>query len=278
MKKNKLRILSLGAGVQSSTLAFMIEKGEVPMVDCGIFADTGAEPKKVYEWLDYVKKNVSYPIHIVQERNLEEDVLSGAEGNFRKFTIPFYTLNMTTGKKGFLRRQCTGDYKIKPIIKEVRRLLGYAKGERIPYGETKVEMLLGISVDEMVRMRRNELRYIENQYPLIDIFRMRRSDCISWMENNNYPMPQKSACYFCPFHSHSTWVELKKRQPEEFEKAVELDKKIRQQELHKNLKEYDEFYLHNSCKPLDEAVKDDKQQDLFLDQFNNVCDEGMCGI
>ena len=37
MKKNKLRILSLGAGVQSSTLAFMIEKGEVPMVDCGIF-------------------------------------------------------------------------------------------------------------------------------------------------------------------------------------------------------------------------------------------------
>ena len=70
----------------------------------------------------------------------------------------------------------------------------------------------------------------------------------------------------------------KERRPEEFEKAVELDKKIRQQELHKNLKEYDEFYLHNSCKPLDEAVKDDKQQDLFLDQFNNVCDEGMCGI
>ena len=27
-----LRILSLGAGVQSSTLALMIEKGEIPMV------------------------------------------------------------------------------------------------------------------------------------------------------------------------------------------------------------------------------------------------------
>ena len=34
-----LRILSLGAGVQSSTLALMIEKGEVPMVDGAIFSD-----------------------------------------------------------------------------------------------------------------------------------------------------------------------------------------------------------------------------------------------
>jgi hypothetical protein len=36
---NNLRILSLGAGVQSSALALMIEKGEVPMVDAAIFAD-----------------------------------------------------------------------------------------------------------------------------------------------------------------------------------------------------------------------------------------------
>ena len=38
------RFLSLGAGVQSSTLALMIAHGEVPMVDAGIFADTQAEP------------------------------------------------------------------------------------------------------------------------------------------------------------------------------------------------------------------------------------------
>jgi len=49
--KPNLRILSLGAGVQSSTLALMIAKGEIPMVDCAIFADTMGEPKAVYEWL-----------------------------------------------------------------------------------------------------------------------------------------------------------------------------------------------------------------------------------
>ena len=45
----RLRVLSLGAGVQSSTLALMASRGEIgPMPDCAIFADTGAEPAKVY--------------------------------------------------------------------------------------------------------------------------------------------------------------------------------------------------------------------------------------
>ncbi len=50
-----LRVLSLGAGVQSTTLALMIEKGEIPMVDAAIFADTGAEPKAVYDHLDWLE-------------------------------------------------------------------------------------------------------------------------------------------------------------------------------------------------------------------------------
>ncbi len=47
-----LRILSLGAGVQSSTLALMIEKKEIPMVDAAIFNDTIGEPKIVMKWLN----------------------------------------------------------------------------------------------------------------------------------------------------------------------------------------------------------------------------------
>ena len=48
MKPN-LRILSLGAGVQSSTLALKIKHGEIPMVDAAIFADVKGEPKNVSE-------------------------------------------------------------------------------------------------------------------------------------------------------------------------------------------------------------------------------------
>lgn len=42
----RLRALSLGAGVQSTTMALMAAHGEIgPMPDCAIFADTGWEPK-----------------------------------------------------------------------------------------------------------------------------------------------------------------------------------------------------------------------------------------
>ena len=273
-----LRVLSLGAGVQSSTLALMIHKGEIPMVDCAIFADTQAEPPKVYEWLEFIKKTVSYPVHIVTWRNLEKDVLDASQGEYQAFTIPFYTKNKETGQKGMLMRQCTADYKIKPVTKKVRELLGYKKGERVDLKEVKVEMLLGISTDELRRMRMNRLRYIDNQYPLINDFGMSRQDCIAWMKDNGYPMPAKSACYFCPFHSQSTWKEIKENDPELFQKAVEMDKKIRNQEKYKIKNKYkDDLYLHRSCEPLDKALEDDGQLNMF-DAFDTICDEGMCGV
>ena len=108
MEKNvNLRILSLGAGVQSSTLALMIEKGEIPMVDAGIFADTQAESKETYEFLDWLKSKLSFPIYIISKGNLTEHLLN------TDFPIaPFYSLDTLTGKKGLMMRQCTNDYKI----------------------------------------------------------------------------------------------------------------------------------------------------------------------
>ena len=273
-----LRVLSLGAGVQSSTLALMIHKGEIPMVDCAIFADTQAEPPKVYEWLQFIKKTVSYPVHIVTWRNLEKDVLDASQGKYQAFTIPFYTKNKETEQKGMLMRQCTADYKIKPVTKKVRELLGYKKGERVDLKEVKVEMLLGISTDELRRMRMNRLRYIDNQYPLINDLGMSRQDCIMWMKDNGYPMPTKSACYFCPFHSQSTWKEIKENDPELFEKAVQMDRQIRDQEKYKIKNKFkDDLFLHRSCEPLDKALEDDGQLDMF-DGFNTICDDGMCGV
>ena len=122
--KTNLRILSLGAGVQSSTLALKIKHGEIPMVDAAIFADTKGEPKNVYTWLDWLEKQLNYPVYRVIYRNLKEDILNAAKGKHKAFTAPFYTKNPTTGKKGLLRRQCTADYKIKPVVKKVRELMG----------------------------------------------------------------------------------------------------------------------------------------------------------
>ena len=67
-----MHILSLGAGVQSSTLALMAAKGEVgPMPMAAIFSDTQAEPKEVYDWLDWLEKQLPYPVYRVTAGNLE---------------------------------------------------------------------------------------------------------------------------------------------------------------------------------------------------------------
>ena len=46
-RKKTLTVISLGVGVQSSTMLLMAAKGELPNVDCAIFADTGYEPKSL---------------------------------------------------------------------------------------------------------------------------------------------------------------------------------------------------------------------------------------
>lgn len=264
-----LRVLSLGAGVQSTTLALMIEHGELPIVDCAIFSDTMSEPKKVYEHLDWLKSKISYPLHIVSKGNLRQDIIDAVDGKYKFMSIPLFTKNAETGKKGLLRRQCTADYKILPINKKVRELLGYKKGERVKKG-TKVEMLMGISLDEIVRTRVNRLKYIKNVYPLVE-FQMRRHHCLEWMEKNNYPKPPRSACTFCPYHSNDEWKEIKKNK-QEWDEVVALDKKIRKG----TKKNTDLVYLHRSAVPIDEADLDPNkdQQDLF----NDICDDGMCGV
>jgi hypothetical protein len=56
----RLRVLSLGAGVQSTTMALMAAHGEVgPMPDCAIFSDTGWEPNAVYQHLAWLMSPTS---------------------------------------------------------------------------------------------------------------------------------------------------------------------------------------------------------------------------
>ena len=261
-----LRILSLGAGVQSSTLALMIEKGEIPMVSCGIFSDTQSEPKKVMDYLEYLKTQVSYPIYTVTKGNLRKDLLTLASGKkINQVGVPFWTLS-EKNTKGIARRTCTSEYKIKPLIKKVRELLGFKKGDRVKKG-IKVEQLFGISRDEIYRVKPSQYHYIQHLYPLIDKG-MRRYDCINWMERNNFEIPPRSACTFCPFHSDKEWIEIKKNKLE-WEQVVELDDNIRRIPSLR-----DDAFLHKDRKPIKDINfnKDENQLDLF----NSEC-SGFCG-
>ena len=270
--RNKtLTIISLGAGVQSSAMAIMAAKGDFPSVDCAIFADTGYEPKAVYKYLDFLKKILPYPIHIVAKGNIKDDMINSIDNGTRFPTAPFFTKNSETNKKGMLRRQCTNDYKIQPIRQKIRQLCNVAKGKHFPK-DKYVEQWIGISTDEAQRMKPARDKYILNRHPLIEA-KMSRQDCINYLKKHNIPLPEKSACIVCPYHNDSYWHFMKTERPEEFAEAVDFDKQVRTI----TRKEDEQIFVHRSCKPLDEVEFDKKETDKQLDMFNNEC-EGMCGV
>jgi hypothetical protein len=255
-----MKILSLGAGVQSSTLAMMYAQGELEgMPDAAIFADTGWEPRKVHEYLDWLEKQLPFPVYRVMK---DEGLLKAIQGAGRFAAVPFFTSNGGMG-----RRQCTNEFKILPIQRKVRELLGYRKYQRIP--ADAATMLIGISTDESIRMKPSRVAWIRHEWPLIDR-NMSRQDCLEWFAARNFPKPPKSSCLGCPFHNDAQWLEIKNGDQQEWQETVAMDRHIR----NRVTKRVNEQFMHRSLKPLDEVVF--KGEDK-ANHFGNEC-EGMCGL
>jgi hypothetical protein len=271
-----LRVLSLGAGVQSSTLYLMAVRGEFgderPSV--AIFADTGWEPAAVYRWLDWLEAQGReiIPVRRVSAGNIRENTLDRSRRNAQP---PFYVRSPNASRETMIRRQCTKGYKIEPIWKEVRALLGLAPRQRAPRSPA-VEQWMGISMDEVVRMKDSPLPWISHRWPLVER-QMDRRACLRWMASHGYPAPPKSACIGCPFHSDAQWREMRDSDPESWADAVAFDalprcgvRGIR-----------GEPYLHRSLRPLEEVdfstPEERGQGNLFGDGFAEEC-EGLCGV
>lgn len=261
-----LRVISLGAGVQSTTLALMAAHGEIgPVPDCAIFADTGWEPAAVYEHLRWMQSGnvLPFPVHVVTAGNIRSDALAKVNSTGQRFAaIPWFTLGRH-GKRGMGRRQCTKEYKLRPIQREVVRLLG---GKRQAGG---AEVWVGISMDEVVRMKPSRVRYIVNRWPLIER-RMSRRDCLAWLSAKGYAPPPRSSCVGCPFHSDLEWRALRAR-PDEWADAVAIDEAIRHQPGRRV-----QQFMHSSCVPLADVDLSTPEERGQLNLFTNEC-EGLCG-
>lgn len=268
-----LNIISLGAGVQSSTMALMAAKGEIrPMPDCAIFADTGAEPKKVYEWLDWLEQQLPFQVHrVIHKTGLKNAVVQSASDKKTRIAQPPFFALLDDGSKGIIRRKCTSEYKVLPINKKVRELLGVGFGKRVPKGVT-VTQWIGISTDEAHRMKPSREAWSIKRYPLIEAG-MSRGKCLDWMARNGYPLPPKSACTFCPYHDDEMWRDMKLNDPESWEDAVVVDRLIRDGTEGVTSK----LFLHRSCKPLDEVDFRNAEDMGQLSMFSEEC-EGMCGV
>ncbi|MGW2540728.1 hypothetical protein ACWC5I_07610 [Kitasatospora sp. NPDC001574] len=231
--------------------------GELPKLDFAIFADTGWEPKAVYSHLDRVEREIAEPAGIpilrVSSGNIRNDALDPAH---RFASMPLYILNKD-GSPGMTRRQCTGEYKISPIKKKVRELLGYPHPARIP-ADVYTEQWIGISTDEFHRAKDADVKYTRNRFPLIELG-LSRGDCLGLLAEHGLESTPKSSCLGCPFHGNAQWRAIRDGDPAEWADVVDFDAQIRAGNARANADGrplLGQAYLHRSRIPLSEAPID----------------------
>jgi len=266
--------MSLGAGVQSTAMLVLANQGKIPRPEFAVFADTGDEPQYVYDYLEILKEWSEIPIRVTRHKtgiSLSENFKNIALAGKTFVSIPVYTIS-PNGEKGLTRRQCTHEFKIEPIIQEVRRAMGLKFRQRV---KRRAIAQIGISMDEATRMKPSREKWCTHTWPLIDL-RMYRNDCYRIVVEAGLPEPQKSACTFCPFHSDREWMNLRDNHPSDFEKAVEVDELIRNMALINPRGLIGQQFVHNSCVPLRE-VKFRGEGQTEINWFENEC-EGMCGV
>jgi len=213
-----MRIISLGWGVQSFALACMSALGVLPPVDAAVHADTGHERAETYAlaekmtpWLE------ARGVRVVTVRGGQRTAVE--EHASVSVMIAAFTSWPDGKPSGMLRRQCTHDWKIAPMRRWFQK---HRDGKR-------VEQWIGITLDEVTRMRSSDVQYIENAYPLIQHFERAwtRTKVKQWLLDNDLPIPVKSSCVFCTYRDRATWHEIKLSENGDWEKAVAVDAAIR---------------------------------------------------
>ncbi|WP_242454263.1 phosphoadenosine phosphosulfate reductase family protein [Bailinhaonella thermotolerans] len=250
-------MLSLGAGVQSSTLLLLAVEGAIPRFDAAIFADTGWEPREVYAHLDRMEQTaarVGIPILRVSTGNLRTDLLNPTRPSAY---LPLFVRN-PDGTRGLLARQCTHNYKIRPIKAKIRELLGYPHPRRVPPG-VFAEQAIGISLEEIHRAKDADVRYLRNVFPLLNLG-WTRADCHAVLTAKGWPDVPKSACLGCPFHGNTAWRRIRDTDPDAWAELLDFDAAIRHglpRTRAMGRPPRGTFYLHRSCRPLAQASLDD---------------------
>lgn len=231
-----MRVLSLGAGVQSTAALLLSLDGTIKPFDRVVFSDTQDEPVAVYEHLERLKAEADIDI-----------VTAGRLGDTVKSTylpIPLYR------DGGMGRRQCTYQFKLRPIRHFLRTL-----------DAKQVDLAVCISMDEIERAKDSNVKWCRNVFPLLDLG-WTRQGCLDYLaERWPHPVP-RSACVYCPLKSNREWLDMRENHPEDWAAAVAFDREARP------------FgYVHRQERPLDEVIlrpEDSGQMALEC--------EGMCGL
>lgn len=266
-----IRVFSYGGGVQSNAVLVLQATGRLPEpYDVFVFANVGADSENpaTLRYIEDVARPYAaqHGIEFVEVQKTRygepETLLDFMHRTERSIPIPLYMGG--NGAPG--RRACTNDFKIEAIDRWLRE-----------QGHTRAVMGLGISLDEYHRARDMQ-PYTQHgvekrrEYPLIQL-RLRRMDCQRVIAEAGLSVAPKSSCWFCPFHRHGEWTEMRRTEPALFQQAVELERMLNGK---RELVGKDMLFMHRALVPLDQAVGD--QLPMFTDDEMAVCESGYCMV
>jgi hypothetical protein len=215
-------VLSFGGGLNSSALLIeLVRRQETPSAI--LFADTGAEHPETYahveemrRWLD--QQGAGVPITLISNADRPDAPHPSLEAEcLTNGTLP----SLAFGFKG-----CSAKWKRQPMDRWIRTwqpaIDAWERGE-------KVERLIGIDAGEAHRsqalIETEDPRFVYRR-PLVE-WNIDREGCEEILRGAGLPVPNKSACWFCPAAKKREVLNLADEKPKLFERAVAMERNAR---------------------------------------------------
>ena len=254
---DRIQVLSFGGGVQTVAMLRMVLAGDMPRPDAVVFSDTGDEQVATYEAIERERREaerVDLPFFKVDNGIKLSDAMKAGQGVFS----PAFTKSARQPEGRLPFKSCTGRFKIEPMRRFFRE-----------QGWDRVSVWLGITTDEIKRVKPSDVQWAENKHPFIDQG-VRRAECEGVLNELGLPLV-KSACVHCPNRTHFGW-ETVKAVDADWERAVAVDQSLRH-----SSDEYETF-VHRDRRPIEDVVQL-PQPGLFddIDQMDAQAEcEGIC--
>lgn len=228
-------VWSSGGGIQSTAIAVLICQGRLPKPDLSLMVDCGYESEKT---MRYVREETiprlaaaGVDFQIVPSSRYVTVELMNAKGYCN---LPAFR-KLQDGRISHLSTHCNGlwkNYVTKRFVKEA--------------GISRFENWLGISTDEARRSHRSSgVQYVTLRYPLIELG-LSREDCVQLIRDAGWPVPIRTSCIMCPRRTMCEWLRLKVENPEDFERACQIEAEIQAVDP--------AIFLTPGCKPLREIL------------------------
>jgi hypothetical protein len=246
-------VWSCGGGTQSADIALKIIKGILPKPDISLISDTSRECSETWLFLNnYLQpalNAVGVKIEIVPHSFSKVD-LNAHNGDM---LLPLYTRK--NNRLGMMPAFCSKEWKQLPIRRYLKQI-----------GVYDCDVWLGMSTDEIERMKPSGLNWYRHIYPLITIVPTSRTKCYSEVFDFFGVKPPRSRCWCCPNQTSGDWMNLYKNCMGDFSLAIELDEQIRKSDKY--------AYIHFTGLPLLQGVeKNLAQPDIF-----ESCESGYCFV